>query len=387
MKHAYLESKPRYEILDGLRGVAALIVVAFHMFECYSPGPLEQIINHGYLSVDFFFALSGFVIAYAYDDRWNRMGLKDFFKRRIVRLHPLVVLGTLLCACFFYTGEGPSFPGIAETPWYLFLFITLWCCTLIPVPPSLDIRGWAGATNPINDPTWSLQFEYLANIIYALVIRYFSKIVLAVCCLIAAAFTVSLTMNIDPFGLLATRPEAAYTVIGGWMFTPTQIYIGLIRLAYPFLIGMLVARMGHFIRLRSGFVWCALLIIGMTTLPRLGGSTQMWLNGLYEAAVIILLFPLILSIGAGSEIKNKKVKSICKFLGFISYPLYITHIMFIYMLYTFKGHNPDAPASTVICLCIGLYIAAICTAYAALKLYDMPVREWLKRHWLRKEAR
>lgn len=89
----YLASKPRYEILDGLRGVAAMIVVAFHLFETYSKGPAFQILNHGYLAVDFFFVLSGFVIGYAYDDRWNKMSLKDFFKRRLVRLHPMVVHG------------------------------------------------------------------------------------------------------------------------------------------------------------------------------------------------------------------------------------------------------------------------------------------------------
>lgn len=50
----YLASKPRYEILDGLRGVAAFIVVAFHLFETYSSGPVDQILNHGYLAVDFF---------------------------------------------------------------------------------------------------------------------------------------------------------------------------------------------------------------------------------------------------------------------------------------------------------------------------------------------
>ena len=65
-----LSSKPRFEILDGLRGVAAMIVVAFHLFETYSSGPNDQILNHGYLAVDFFFVLSGFVIGYAYDDRW-----------------------------------------------------------------------------------------------------------------------------------------------------------------------------------------------------------------------------------------------------------------------------------------------------------------------------
>ena len=70
----YLASKPHYEILDGLRGVAAVMVIIFHLFEAHAGGShLTQIINHGYLAVDFFFMLSGFVIGYAYDDRWNRM--------------------------------------------------------------------------------------------------------------------------------------------------------------------------------------------------------------------------------------------------------------------------------------------------------------------------
>lgn len=69
MSNNYLASKPRYEILDGLRGVAAILVVCFHLFETYSAGIPYQIINHGYLAVDFFFILSGFVVGYAYDER------------------------------------------------------------------------------------------------------------------------------------------------------------------------------------------------------------------------------------------------------------------------------------------------------------------------------
>ena len=105
----YLASKPRYEILDGLRGVAAMIVVAFHLLETYSKGPAYQVLNHGYLAVDFFFVLSGFVIGYAYDDRWNCMSLKGFFKRRLVRLHPMVIMGSLIGALFFYFGSA-AFP-------------------------------------------------------------------------------------------------------------------------------------------------------------------------------------------------------------------------------------------------------------------------------------
>ena len=97
----YLASKPRYEILDGLRGVAALLIVAYHLFETYSTGPAGQIINHGYLAVDFFFVLSGFVIGYAYDDRWDRMTVWSFFKRRVIRLHPMVVYGCAFGALMF----------------------------------------------------------------------------------------------------------------------------------------------------------------------------------------------------------------------------------------------------------------------------------------------
>lgn len=111
-ENVYLASKPRYEILDGLRGVASVIVVLFHLLETYSAGPAYQVINHGYLAVDFFFVLSGFVIGYAYDDRWNRMTTWGFFKRRLVRLHPMVLMGTVLGACFYFFAKGDGFPLI-----------------------------------------------------------------------------------------------------------------------------------------------------------------------------------------------------------------------------------------------------------------------------------
>ena len=109
--------KDHYLILDGLRGVAAVMVVLFHICEAYKPEhPLTQLINHGYLAVDFFFLLSGFVIAYAYDDRWQAMGLRDFFKRRLIRLQPMVVMGMVVGAALYYLQAGPAFPLIDATP-------------------------------------------------------------------------------------------------------------------------------------------------------------------------------------------------------------------------------------------------------------------------------
>src|SRR5512138_1972737 len=90
----FSDSKQHYPILDGLRGVAAVMVVIFHIFETFTGGDhTKQIINHGYLAVDFFFLLSGFVIGYAYDDRWKQFTIGGFLRRRFERLQPLVILG------------------------------------------------------------------------------------------------------------------------------------------------------------------------------------------------------------------------------------------------------------------------------------------------------
>ena len=84
---AFTDSKPHYELLDGLRGVAALLAVVYYIFEGFAfagvsngvSNGLITTLNHGYLAVDFFFMLSGFVISYAYDDRWKTMSTTEFF--------------------------------------------------------------------------------------------------------------------------------------------------------------------------------------------------------------------------------------------------------------------------------------------------------------------
>jgi peptidoglycan/LPS O-acetylase OafA/YrhL len=131
--------KNHYEVLDGLRGVAALLVVAFHTLEPNDHGVrFNQIINHGYMAVDFFFLLSGFVVAYAYDDRWFRMSQWEFYKRRLIRLQPMVIMGSLIGAALFYFQGGPAFPLIAATPvWRMLLVMTLGCTLLPPCLVSL----------------------------------------------------------------------------------------------------------------------------------------------------------------------------------------------------------------------------------------------------------
>jgi len=116
MQPAPLPTKPHCPILDGMRGVAALMVVAFHLCEAHAISHLDQVINHGYLAVDFFFLLSGFVIGYAYDDHWGRLTVGGFFKRRLVRLQPMAVLGMLTGTGAYYFQASALFPTIGQTP-------------------------------------------------------------------------------------------------------------------------------------------------------------------------------------------------------------------------------------------------------------------------------
>ncbi len=377
----YLASKPRYEILDGLRGVAAMLVVAHHLFETYFHTAPNQPINHGYLAVDFFFVLSGFVIGYAYDDRWNRMSTWDFFKRRLIRLHPMVIFGTLIGAALFYFGDCRSFPLISDTPWYMVLLVMLWAFTMIPIPASMDIRGWV-ETNPLNGPVWSLQWEYLANILYALFVRRLSKMALAVCVAFFAAMTLILCLDLDVTGWLGARQYASYTVIGGWSLTPDQLQIGLTRLLYPFFCGLLISRTGELIKVKGGFWWCSLMVAVLLCMPWMGieeTGDGRWTNGLYEAVCILVLFPLIVMVGAGSSVKGGKSAAINKFLGDISYPIYITHFPLIYMQMAWADKHQDAPLGTHIFVGVSIFLLSIIVAYASYKLYDLPVRDWLRK--------
>ena len=351
-------SKPRYEILDGLRGVAAVIVVLFHLLETYSKGVPYQLLNHGYLAVDFFFVLSGFVVGYAYDNRWaNGMTFGSFCKRRIIRLQPMLIFGTIVGALLFYMqGDHPAFASIMQTPWWIVVLLTIIGCTVLPIPKAWDIRGWA-EFNPLNGATWSLLWEYIANLLYGTILHRLRLRTLIALAAVAALLVVNVCLDIDIFGVLAARDYAAYTIIGGWSLTPDQLLIGFSRLAYPFLIGLVISRIaGLRVHIsRHGFVLCSVILALILAMPRVGGDNvdNFWMNGLYEIVAILLIFPLI-----------------------------IMHYPIIYVQMSWAATHPDAPLSTHIFMGACYFTIAIALAYASMKLYDMPVREWLSAKFL-----
>lgn len=367
---AFADTKPHYDILDGLRGVAALTVVCFHLFEAYATSHLDQQINHGYLAVDFFFILSGFVIGYAYDDRWKKMSAVEFLKRRIIRLHPMVVIGAIIGAVMFYF-QGCSVWDVSKVPVTMLLVATLMNVFLIPSTPGAEIRG-VGEMYPLNGPSWSLFFEYIGNVLYAFFIRKFSTKALSVWVFVVGCGLASFAIW-GPYGDLCV----------GFALTADNMLGGSLRLLFSFSAGLLLFRLFKPVKVKGAFWIGAFSIIVLSAVPRIGGSEYLWMNGLYDTLCAVLLFPLLVYLGASGKTTDKMSARICKFLGDISYPLYMVHYPFIYLYYAWvKNENltfvQSLPGA------VALVAGSIALAYLCLKLYDEPVRRFLTKHFLRK---
>ena len=376
---AFADSKPHYELLDGLRGVAALVVILYHIFEGYafaSNGTIDTL-NHGYLAVDFFFILSGFVIGYAYDDRWGKgLTMKNFFKRRLIRLHPMVIMGAVLGAVTFYLQGCVQWDGthIAISMVMLSLLCTMF---FIPAMPGVgyEVRG-NGEMFPLNGPCWSLFFEYIGNILYALFIRRLSNKALAV---LVAVLGVALT-------LFAVLDISGYGNIGvGWTLDGVNFIGGTLRMLFPFSMGMLLSRNFKPVKLRGAFWICTIIMIALFAVPYLEDAKPFCVNGAYEVFCVIVAFPILVLLGASGTTTDKKSTVICKFLGDISYPVYVVHypIMYLFYAWLIKNQLYTLGESWQVALCV--YALSIVLAYLCLKLYDEPVRKWLTKKFLAKK--
>lgn len=367
---AFADTKPHYDLLDGLRGVAALTVVCFHLFEAFATSHLDQRINHGYLAVDFFFILSGFVIGYAYDDRWGKMTIRDFLKRRLIRLHPMVVVGALIGAAVFYF-QGCSVWDVSKISVGALLLATVMNALLIPAATGAEIRG-VGEMYPLNGPSWSLFFEYIGNILYALFIRRLPTRALSVLVLLAGC-------GLAAFALWGPLGD----ICVGFAMTGDNMLGGSLRLLYAFPAGLLLSRVFRPIPVRGAFWIGALAVVVLLAVPRIGGSEHLWMNGLYDVLCAVAAFPLIVWLAASGKTTDRVTTRVCKFLGDISYPLYMVHYPFIYLYYAWvKNENlsfgqslPGAAA---------LVVGSVVLAYLCLKFYDEPVRRFLTKRFLPK---
>lgn len=344
-----LQSRQHFEILDGLRGVAALAVVIFHFMEWISPDYSKSFIGHGYLAVDFFFCLSGFVIGYAYDSRIATMGILEFFKSRLIRLHPLVILGAILGIAGYLFDPFSGNAMLYGTGKLMFLF----ACTLLLIPfPFMEDRAFN--LFGLNAPAWSLFWEYIVNIFYALVLCRINRRYLALFTFVAAA-------------AICYTAYRSGNLMGGW--GKDSFWDGSVRVSFSFFAGLLIYRFNWIIKNKIGFIGLSLLLTAAFVMPYLSH------NWLVETLLVLIYFPLLVALGAGSTLSSKS-KAICIFSGNISYPLYMTHYfaIWIFASYLTKYKPSIAEQYCVAALCTILLVGL---AYLALKFYDAPIRKYL----------
>jgi len=380
--HTYV-TRPHYEILDGLRGVAAILVVWFHLTEYMNPGNMP--LFHGYLAVDFFYVLSGFVIGYAYDGRWkNELTLKGFIRRRLIRLAPLTFLGGLIGILLYYFSDCNLFPGVATTPWWMLLLVGLGSCLCIALPPCLNVRGFNEVTST-NAPMWSLFYEYIANLLYALVVRHMKTWMLALLVAFFGFLVIDASFALNLFGTLEEH-ERQLSLNFGFVMTTEHCYVALCRLLYPFFMGVLLSRFAKnpsqskdhssFVR-DHGFLLCAILLSVIMMMPRMCGWETLTAEGAFNAGSVLILFPLIVVVGARSNITGRRSSAICKWLGEISFPLYITHYPLIYVFLAWWDRNPDTPMASFIMVQVFVFIMTLFIATLAYRHFDLPIRRAL----------
>lgn len=369
-------AKPRYELLDGLRGVAAVLVIWYHFFEGFATSPTDQMMNHGYLAVDFFFVLSGFVIGYAYDDRWRRgMTAGRFMLRRVIRLHPMVILAVLLGAVSYLIQGSVRWDGTPMPMSMLVLSLVLGLF-LIPVIPGTgaDVRG-NGEMFPLNGPSWSLFFEYIGSILYAVVLHRLSS---------RALRTVVVLSGIGLAACALGNMSGYYHTGVGWSLADLGFVGGFMRLSFSFSAGLLISRGFRPRRIRGAFWICAASIALVMACPYVGGPEASLLNGIYDTVCTLLIFPLLVYIGACGTTTDAFSTRTCNFLGEISYPVYIIHYPVMYMFYAWVWTH-GYTFGEVWPVCALLFPGIILLAWAALRLYDAPVRRYLSRRLLQRQ--
>ena len=359
------QTKQHYAILDGLRGVAALLVIVYHVFECFDWTPVP----HGYLAVDFFFVLSGFVIGYAYDSRWNEgLTVGNFFKRRLIRLHPMVIIGALIgAACFLLQGS-VRWDGTPVSIGWVMIAMLLGMF-MLPLYPgaAADVRG-NGELFPLNGPSWSLFFEYIGNVLYALLLRRLTTRWLAGVAVVSGSLLAYIALSDGYLGV-------------GWSMVDGGLWTGLVRMLFPYTVGMLMARCFRPVKGAKGVFWlCGVIIFVVGCLPLAFGELLPWHNGLYDALCVILVFPCLVWLGASQLSVGAVTHRVSNFLGELSYPLYAVHYPLMYLFYAHIGFTGDlvsiSKLNDVWPVALMLPVGCILLAWLCWRFYDRPVRRY-----------
>lgn len=373
----FADSKPHYVLLDALRGVCALCVVYYHIFEGFATSPQEEQFNHGYLAVDFFFILSGFVIGYAYDDRWPQMGLRAFFRRRLIRLHPMVVMGTLIGLATYLIQGAETWDGAHPNPLQIVLAAVMGML-MLPCWPGCraDVRG-NGEMFSLDGPQWSLFFEYIGNILYALIIHRLPTRVLRIW---------TLLLGIGLIAMALSDVSGSYSIGVGWTMAESGLPGGLLRMLFSYSLGMLLARnqrLHHLTLPLPAIIAAAFVLIGCFSVPYIGGQSHPECNAIYDCLCLMVVFPIVLLTGANIKSIGDRMTRVSHFLGHLSYPLYMVHypLMYLFFSYIWEHQLSFSQAWPIALL---TYLGSLLLGWLVYRLYDAPVRKWLTNRLVRR---
>ena len=360
------EEKRVFHTLDAMRGAAAIIVVIHHL------GPMIGGIDfpNAYLAVDFFFGLSGFVIASAYDRKFSqRMTTAQFMLRRVTRLYPLYLLGIsigLISLLLSLAMNGASAGGFM-TRHLALSFIVGAFSSLFFLPTPLRILSFASHPFPFDFPSWSLFFELVANWFYAVTYTrlnpWLSAVLIAICGVILGIVTVRYG-DID-FGWKAAN-----------------FFVGIPRVLFSFFIGLALYRYRSRFILRSAVhpLVPLALVVAALVVPLQGQAREV-----YSMLAILVVFPLIILLGANADQGAGKLDHFFSYLGISSYALYVLHVPLSMLLFTLCTSHITVVAS-VFSPVIGVLIVLAFIGLSILlnEVYDKPVREKVTRLFFRR---
>jgi peptidoglycan/LPS O-acetylase OafA/YrhL len=335
-----------FAVLDGLRGLAAYCVVVYH-------GPLVAWCRNGWLAVDFFFILSGFVIAHSYGNKLDghHLSFLEFVKLRFIRLYPMIFIGTAIGVAY---NAALIIAGLHE-PVGVDSFSTLAAMSFLLVPV-LSENPLNDLIYPMNWPVWSLFFEIVANFLYGLFSRSMNRLVLVAIILAGAAITV--------WGGLDVGAEVA----GFWH--------GFGRVFSGFAMGLLLYQVwvsGKFNGPYFGLLPLGIICFVLFAMP-VKVTPLIYL-------LCLVAFSFVVLAGARLDTVGRELKW-CAFLGGLSYPVYLLHGPIVSALAgAAKKLNQSPLAEGAIVLLASLIITTL-AAMACLKYFDIPVREWLRRQRL-----
>ena len=153
---------------------------------------------------------------------------------------------------------------------------------------------------------------------------------------------------------------------------------------FAFSAGLFLSRIFKPAHIRGAFWICSLAVIVLLSMPYVGDAEMPWVNGLYDAVCVVLVFPALVYLGASGRASDSGTSGVCKFLGDVSYPVYVVHYPFMYLFYAWlwSGGGMGLSFSQCWAVPVGLFLGSILLAYLCLKLYDEPLRRYLARRYL-----